>query len=59
MAVIEIEVEVWCSCGAGICHLSSTHPKGRGIVVEACDKCLEEAKKEGYDKGYEEGKERD
>lgn len=55
MPVIEIDVEVWCSCGEGLCNQSSVHRTGRGVVVEPCEKCLEKAVDDGYDKGYSKG----
>lgn len=54
MPEISIDVEVWCSCGEGLCNQSSAEHRGRGIVVEPCGKCLEIAKQEGYDEGYDE-----
>ncbi len=48
-----IEFEVWCSCGNGLCNQCS-ETRG-GIAVEPCEKCIEEAKTEGYDEGYDEG----
>lgn len=56
MPVMQIEVEVWCSCGEGLCNQSSIHRTGRGIEVEPCDKCLEKERKDGFDEGYEEGR---
>lgn len=56
MPTIEIEVEVWCSCGEGLCSQSRTHRTGRGVEVEPCEKCLEQARKEGFDDGYEQGR---
>ncbi len=55
MPEISIDVEVWCSCGEGLCSQSSAEYRGRGIVVEPCEKCLEVARTGGYDEGYEEG----
>ena len=53
MPDVKVEIQVWCSCGEGLCGQS----KGvfGGIHVEPCPKCLEEAKKEGFDEGYSEG----
>lgn len=48
----QIEVEVWCSCGNGLCGQSES--RGRGIVVEPCEKCLENARSEGHTEGYTE-----
>ncbi len=57
MAEIKVEVEVWCECGEGLCGQSSTHPRGRGIIVAPCEKCLETANEEGDDEGYNRGAE--
>jgi len=46
-----IEFEVWCSCGNGLCN-QTTNVRG-GVEVEPCEKCLERAKDEGYNEGYE------
>lgn len=56
MPEINVEIEVWCSCGEGLCNQSSDSNKGRGagIEVEPCGKCLETAKQQGYDEGYDE-----
>jgi flagellar biosynthesis/type III secretory pathway protein FliH len=56
----EIEVEVWCSCGEGLCNQTRSmwaynRADSNGLTVEPCEKCLEKARDEGYDKGYEEG----
>jgi Zn-finger protein len=47
---VEVEFEVFCSCGNGMCGITETresryrkHPQA---VVEPCPKCLEEARKE-------------
>jgi len=47
-----LEFEVWCSCGNGLCN-QTKGVKG-GIEVEPCEKCLEAAKEEGRDEGYNE-----
>lgn len=54
MPTIECEFEVWCSCGYGLCNLTS-NCKG-GIKVEPCPKCIEAARKEGHEEGLEEGR---
>ncbi len=48
-----IEFEVWCSCGNGLCG-QCIETRG-GITVEPCEKCIETARGEGKDEGYEEG----
>jgi len=43
---IEIEFEVYCSCGAGLCNQTTVddeHRRGRRITVEPCEACLERA----------------
>ena len=46
-----IEFEVWCSwCGIGL----QTKDVSGGIEVEPCEKCLEAAREEGRDEGYNE-----
>ena len=51
MPTIEVELEVWCSCGNGLCNQSSVKT-GRylGITVEPCEKCLAAAREDGYEK---------
>jgi hypothetical protein len=51
---ITIDVEIWCSCGAGLCRQSTVHPRGRGIIVEPCERCLKEAEKKGHEEAQEE-----
>ena len=45
-----IEFEVYCECG----NLLSGKGERGGIEVEPCEKCLETARKEGWDEGYNE-----
>lgn len=44
---IEVDFEVWCSCGNGLCNSSTVgYTSRRGqpyITVKPCDKCLQEA----------------
>ncbi len=51
MAVIEVEVEVSCTCGN---PLSAT-ATGDKIETEACEKCVGVAYEEGFDQGRTEG----
>jgi len=58
MPEISIDIEIFCSCGAGLCNKSSDssrrgHPS---FTVEPCEKCLAKYYDEGYDKGYEKAK---
>jgi len=53
MPEISIEIEVYCSCGTGLCNQStgSLGHRGRGgsfITVEPYERCLEKARAEGY-----------
>ena len=63
MPVLELEFEVYCSCGAGLCRQTTegrTHGRGMPFVtVEPCEKCVDAgriaAREEGYDRGYNQG----
>jgi len=50
MPTLELEFEVFCSCGAGLCN-NSTEGKTRHsqyITVEPCSDCLKSSREEGY-----------
>lgn len=47
-----LEFEVWCSCGNGLCN-QTKDTKG-GIIVEPCEKCLDNAFEKGRNDGYNE-----
>ena len=56
MPEVSIEVEVYCSCGEGLCGQSTGGSGHRGepiITVEPCEKCKQIAHDEGYDEGLE------
>jgi hypothetical protein len=59
MPELPFEFEVFCkTCGEGLCHncTEGTTPR-RGmpfIQVEPCETCIDNAKDEGHDRGYEE-----
>jgi len=55
MPEIAIEIEIWCSCGNGLCSQSTVKRSryGEGFVVEPCEKCLERARDEGYAEGHD------
>jgi len=55
MPTVEVtaEIEVWCSCGKGLCR-QSTGSRGY-ITVDPCEVCLKKAIEEGHSKGYDEG----
>lgn len=51
-AQVDIDFEVFCgTCGAGLCNVSDTRFSGYRkfpqVTVEACEKCMENAKDEG------------
>ena len=60
MPLIETEIEVYCSCGNGLCGQSkvANNRRGQAITVEPCQKCLDAAKEEGAKDGYNEGYEK-
>ena len=55
MPSIEVDIEIYCSCGEGLCNQSSTGRTNRRgqphFTVEPCEKCLEKAESAGYEKG--------
>lgn len=61
MPEISIEIEVFCSCGEGLCHQSTGDSgtiigyrnRGPSITVEPCEKCQDRARQEGYQDGYD------
>ena len=53
MPTLELDFEVWCSCGEGLCNQTSN--KRGGIVIEPRQKCLDKAEEKGYDQGYKDG----
>jgi len=58
MPILELEFEVFCgTCGAGLCNNTTegSNKHSQYIQVEACENCLEEARGEGEDKGYNKG----
>lgn len=59
MPSVEVEIEVYCSCGEGLCRQTSVgNTRGRGqqyFTVEPCQKCLEAEHDKGHRKGYDEG----
>jgi len=56
MATIRVDIQVptFCECGY---ELTQVGKVGYDITVKACPQCREEAKTEGYQKGYEDGRE--
>lgn len=58
MPDIEVCIEIYCSCGNGICNNTSVSSKNSGrpaFTVEPCEKCLSNADDEGYKRGHSEG----
>lgn len=58
MPEIEVQVEIWCSCGEGLCNQSTPGKDRHGdpkITVEPCQKCLDSARDDGRESGREEG----
>jgi len=52
MAEVKVEIDVECECGN---PLSTTTDKwGTGLIVEPCDKCLENEYEKGKIDGYAE-----
>ena len=53
MPSFALEFEVYCSCGEGLCHQSSSREsRNRGmpqVVVEPCQKCLDDVRQELID----------
>lgn len=57
MSVLELEFEVYCTCGNGLCQntTESSNRHSQYITVEPCEKCLDAKEAEGYGRGYDEG----
>jgi len=56
MPILEVEFDVYCSCGNPLCNqteiVESKYKKGLSqVVIEPCERCLEKARDEGYDEG--------
>ena len=57
-ATITPDIEIWCSCGEGLCSQSEANTQFHQdphIVVEPCEKCLAREKEEGYEAGFKDG----
>lgn len=57
---VEVEFDVYCgTCGAPLCPQSSTHDyerhKARSVTVDVCQKCVDAAYEDGYNRGYDDG----
>ena len=57
MPTFEVEFEVFCACGEGLCQQSvgDSGRYGPRVTVELCEKCKEKIRDEGYDEGYNKG----
>ena len=57
MPEFALEFEVFCSCGEGLCNQSDTRTSyGRRmpqVVVQPCERCLQRARDEAWNEGYE------
>jgi deoxycytidylate deaminase len=55
MPEFNVEFEVFCSCGNGLCNQSDGGNSNRRgtpyVTVEPCKKCIELAKSDGFDEG--------
>jgi len=49
MPSFDLEFEVYCSCGGGLCNQSDTNKNGHShyVTVEPCESCIDDAKEEG------------
>lgn len=58
MPNISVNVQIYCAtCGDGLCSVSTAKSDRHGnpeIHVEACSKCLDNARDEGHSEGYDE-----
>ena len=57
MPLLEVEFEVQCTCGNGLCNQSTVDNKGRYsmVTVEPCERCKDDSYNKGYEAGYEAG----
>ncbi len=58
---VAVDFEVFCGgCNAGLCNKTETSKtrtrEMNAATVEPCARCLEDARKEGADEGYDRGK---
>jgi hypothetical protein len=55
MPTFQLDFEVLCACGAGLCSVSRVS-YNRGypqVKVEPCERCLEKAENKGFENGYD------
>ena len=57
MAEVNIDIEVRCdTCGSDLTvEVSGGIKYIPDFIIEPCEKCLDDARSEGYDEGYQEG----
>lgn len=59
MPQVEINIEVYCSCGNGLCNQTEskvTRTRGEPcFIVTPCEDCMKKAEDSGYDNGYDVG----
>lgn len=58
MPNLDVEIEVWCSCGHGLCGqtVTGTNRSLPTVTVEPCTRCLDKAWEQGKNEGYDEAK---
>ena len=53
----DIDISIYCeTCGAGICNNATVRANGVTLDIEPCERCLENARDEGYNEGLEAGR---
>lgn len=57
MPELSVDFDVYCSCGAPLCDQTdvSQDRYGAKLTVEPCQKCLDEARDNGFNDGWKEG----
>lgn len=57
MPILELEFEVYCTCGAGLCNNTKEgrNRHSQHITVEPCEHCMSKEYDRGHDDGYEAG----
>jgi len=58
---VEVEFDVYCECGEGLCNISEADDYTRGhprrVTVGRCPKCHDDSWDSGYNVGYNDGRE--
>lgn len=61
MPILEVEFEVVCRCGAGLCNQTTVGKRGgiyslqQYVTIEPCERCMDAAHDKGYEEGYNDG----